>query len=181
MRRTISAVLALSALATIASVSWGGAAESRCDTDLVVFSGETRSNLNAVPCIPANIVPAAAVIADGPVDFRLIWPGSEFMQVRYAADDVPGTPSSVRARVSGLGLNRVIFLGRADADPTGTDPSYVYDGPPISIDPNAQGCVKVDAWHQKKVKSRHHGRVITRWIRVWEASTTYHTVDTVAC
>lgn len=185
MRAMISALVA-GAIGITTLVPSMSAAESRCDIRLFVFSRNSANvvgsaDYNAYAC-RAVLPDGTHVVADGPYDFRLITPGSDIISVRYAEDDVPGTPGAIRARLSGLGMrNKLIFLGRSDASLTGDGSSYVYDGPDITIDPQAQGCLKVDAWHEVKKKVKVRKKVVKRSITVFRVSTTYHTFDTVSC
>lgn len=186
MRRAISTMLSFAVLATLA-VPGGAGAESRCDADLVVFSRNSNNligsvNWNGVACIPGVFAPAAKAVADQAIDFRLINPNSDRIRAVYVADDVPRQPSVIRLRFDGLGMsNKRVFAARTDLDDTGAFPDYGYEGPELTIDPQAQGCLKVDAWYSVKRKVKRGGTTVTRWVKIWSDTTTYHTIDTVAC
>lgn len=190
MRKLISTILATAVLASIAFVPGGAGAEGRCDSSLVVFSRSSQNvgslNWNAIPCTPGAIFTGMAdtmnQAADGPVDFRMINPNSDLIRVRYAADDIPRTPNLIRGKVNGLGFkNEKFFLARSDADLLGNEPSWVYDGPELDLDPQQQGCLKVKAWYSVKKRVKKNGEWVKKRVTIWSAKTTYHTVDTVSC
>lgn len=181
MRRWITSLLLLAAVSASALAQFGAGAATRCSR-LIVFSWNSAApaggDTNALLCGSAP----GRVVADGPVDFRFINPNSDEISIRYAEDDIPGKPESIKVRVNGLGINnRVVYLTRTDRNLTGNDPSWVYDSGTLSINPSAQGCLTVKAWHSVKKRVKHHGRVTVKLVKVWGASNAYHTIDTLSC
>jgi len=178
MTKSLRRVLALVALAVVAgSFPVGAPAASRCDSQLVVFSRNSGNlvgsvNWNGVICFPGNnVVEESKAVADGPVDFRLINPQSDLLQIRYA-DNIKGRPAFAKAKLNGLGYaNRIVILSRNDADLTGEEPSWVYDSGDLALDPAASGCLTVKAWYTKKKNGRT--------IKVSLGKTAYHTFDNV--
>jgi hypothetical protein len=178
-------VIALAVSAALAAVPLDAGAESRCDVRLFVFSRNSLSvgsaDYNAYGC-RAVLPDGTHIVADGPYDLRLINPSSDIISVRYANDDVPRRPESIRARLNGLGMrNRTIYLTRQDISLAQDGSSHAYDSGDISIDPNQQGCLDVDAWYSVTTKIKRRGKTIKKTVTLFSASTTYHTVDTVSC
>jgi hypothetical protein len=172
----VSRALAVLALGAVAAVMPPGArADSRCDSKLVVFSRNSTNiagsvNWNALACMPGVAVAEAKAIADGPADFRLITPNSDTIRVRYA-EDVQFEPRAIKATLDGLGFDRrVILLARADLSlPTDEGPSWVYDGPQLSIAPDASGCLTVRATYTRRMAGHRH--------KVVDETTQFHTAD----
>lgn len=184
MRRLTTSLLAISVALTVSSISWGSAAESRCE-GLSILSRNSANvlsfNPGATPCAADFLVEESRALADGPVDFRLIVPNSDLILVRYI-DPIPRTPSSVSLVLNGLGFrNKRVSLVRVDVDDTGVNPSYIYESGEIPIDPSAQGCLTADARYTVKKRVKHHGKARVKTITLWRATAAYHTFDTVAC
>lgn len=181
MRRLISSLVAL-ALAGVGLASGGAGAASRCDPHVVVFSRSSDNvigsvNWNGVVCIPSAFAPETAAVADGPIDFRLINPGSDLIAVRYT-EDVRFDPPMIKAKLNGLGFDdHVVSLPLQNIALPGEEPVWAYESGDISIDPAASGClnVKVSYTHKKK---RADGTI--KRIKVLNERTQYHTYD-AAC
>ena len=144
---------------------------SRCDSRVTVYSyveGLLAFNSNPAVCEADRIEGEQ----DGPVDGRLINPGTDSLRIIYTGE-VKGDPMLIRGVLRGLGLGvKRIYLERIDTD------RYESGFIRLPDDTSSSGCLNVTVKHVKKItKERRDGSTKTIRRVVFRDKTLWHTWD----